>query len=182
MKRRSTVELRTIIETERQLVSPPPIPPAPAGSSLREWFAGLALSNPLLMRDIDIDCREIEAVRIADEMMRALRTPRVPSQESMRSPSESDLNAWSERLIPINEERERRVRATIPELPTRKTPSMYPRTLTGLVPPPLQASPSEAVASFKEATNILRASVPPPPTVRLGRCDGRYSILKPEER
>ena len=75
------MELRAI---RGQLLESPP--PAPSGASIREWFAGLALSNPELMRDIAPEDRVAEAVRLADELIGGLASPKVPNLDANGSP------------------------------------------------------------------------------------------------
>lgn len=47
MNRRQSIELKSVSNGREE----PPIPP-PSNISLREWFAGLALGNPELMKDV----------------------------------------------------------------------------------------------------------------------------------
>lgn len=176
MKRRPTVELKSIIESERLADRVTPVPPPPAGATLREWFAGLALSNPALMNGIDQDARATEAVRIADELVKALAFQRAPSQESMAAPTEEALAAWSEQI----QERALRGRQTLPEM--RRVKSPHSKTLAGLAAPTIREI-RRSSESFTRATGILRSETipPPPPTARPRRSAGRYTIIDPEK-
>lgn len=150
MNRRPTTEMKAIISSSRSLVERPP---APNGSSLREWFAGLALGNPELMRDIDRDFRVKESLRIADELIAALAAPRTPSKESMEAPSEEEMKAWSASI----ETKNRQERQTIPEIRI-KHKSINP-TLAGI---PLPKNHVEA-RSFSAVGRP--DTIPPPPIV-----------------
>lgn len=164
IRRRPTVELRSIIERERLFVSPPPAPP---GTSLREWFAGLALGNPSLMDGIEPACRVAEALRIADELLGALSSPRVPSQESMAAPSAEEMQRWDDHVAQENELRERQGRATIPEL--RSRPSRT-KTLTGVAIPP---NPPPGFTPVGQRSSS-------PPTVKVDG-PGRYVVMGPKD-
>lgn len=76
-------------------VSPPP---PPHGISMREWFAGLALGNPELMKDVPPASRVAFAVRTADELMKTLASPKPPSLESLEPPTEKQLEVWEEKI------------------------------------------------------------------------------------
>ena len=146
MIRRPTVELHAIINRERVFASPPP---APAGTSLREWFAGLAMGNPELMKDIEPSARIQESLRIADELIGALVTPRTPSKESMAAPTEEEMQRWDEAVAEANETKARQTRATVPGIKMKRT-----KTLMGVaIDPNAQASQ-------------LPPLPPPPPTIR----------------
>ena len=93
-KRTRSMEIQAI---KQNLGDSPP--PPPSGASIRDWFAGLALANPELMKDIPTDERAAEAVRLADELSRALAAPKVPSQESLAAPSEADMAAWDDEIV-----------------------------------------------------------------------------------
>lgn len=170
MKRRPTLELRAIVDRERVFASPPP---APAGTSLREWFAGLAMGNPELMRDIDPTARATEALRVADELIGALQTPRQPSAASMEAPSEEEMVKWDEAVAEAKETKERQSRATMPEMKARR-PSRT-KTLMGV------AIPSNPPTGY--ATNMARVGSIPPPKMTMSREPdaGRYLVIPPRD-
>src|SRR5579864_6062291 len=126
-KRTRSMELRAI-RTGMDESPPPP----PAGASVREWFAGLALMNPALMQDLSPVERAAEAVRLADELIKALACPRVPSQESMAAPSEAEMVEWDKKVADDNEAKARRGRETQPDIKRRKPTAAY---AFGVLPP-----------------------------------------------
>lgn len=69
----------------------PPAPPA--GVNMRAWFAGLALGNPELMKDVPAADRATEALRLADELLAAL-VSKVPTAESLAPPTEAEMKVW----------------------------------------------------------------------------------------
>lgn len=73
----------------------PPAPPA--GTNMRAWFAGLALGNPELMKNVPAERLTQEALRLADELMAAL-TPRVPTEKSLDAPTEAEMQVWDKRI------------------------------------------------------------------------------------
>jgi len=93
MKRRGTLEMR--FDRGNTHESPPP---PTAGMTIREWFAGLALANPELMKDVPESERAVEAVRLADELAAALAAPLVPTMKSMRPPSKKEMRAWEKKI------------------------------------------------------------------------------------
>ena len=93
MIRTKTMELRAI--RERMYESPPP---PPNGTTVREWFAGLALASPELMKDVPMHERAAEAVRLADDLVKALAAPRMPSKESMAPPTEEAMALWDKKI------------------------------------------------------------------------------------
>lgn len=173
MNRRPTVELQAIISRERVFVSPPP---APSGTSLREWFAGLAMSNPELMRDIAPEARIQEALRVADQLIGALMTPRTPSVESMAAPTEEEMQRWDDAVAEANVTKERQTRATMPEMKARK-PSRT-KTLIGVALP--SNAPPPPVASIHAP--MRAGSIPPPRMTMLPREPnaGRYQVVMPQ--
>ena len=172
MNRRPTVELQAIINRERVFASPPP---APAGTTLREWFAGLAMGNPELMRDIAPEARIAEALRVADQLIGALVTPRTPSKESMAAPTEEEMQKWDEYVAETKETKERQTRATMPELKARK-PSRT-KTLIGVA---ISANPPPAVPVHSYPMAQRAGSIPPPRmTMSREPGAGRYQVVMP---
>lgn len=107
-----------------------PAPPPPSGASMRDWFAGLALGNPELMKNVSPAMRIKEAIRLADEMTAALRVQRTPTIVSMAPPSPAEMTAWEETL-------ERKGRDTVPAISGQRLAdhaqvTFHPATL----PPP----------------------------------------------
>lgn len=154
-----TMELRAI---RKHLQESPP--PAPSGTSMREWFAGLALMNPMLMAGIPAAMRAAEAVRLADELIAALAPPRVPSLESMAAPTETELKVWDAQVAEKNLQKERASRDTCPAAPSSKgrKPTMR---FGAILPPPIGAPLPPAVM---------------PPVPGIGR--GRKDLLPAETR
>lgn len=144
------MEMRAIISRERVFASPPP---APAGTTLREWFAGLALGNPELMTGIDPAGRIAESLRIADELIVALAARKSPSKESMAAPSEEEMQRWDEHVAEEKSTKERQSRATMPDLKKRKA------TLMGI------------------AAQHIRVGTIAPPALTSGI--GRYQVVMP---
>lgn len=150
---RHSVELKSLANRD--------YPPPPAGASLREWFAGLVLGNPDLMRDVSPTNRASEAVRLADELIQALSAPRSPSRESMQPPSPAQMETWD---AAAQEESVVRSRATVPRMRPVRSPT----------PPPVRRATGE---HFAAATQILRSvdsPLPPKP------CGG-YSVINPDD-
>ncbi len=145
-------------------------PPPPSGTSVREWFAGLALMNPTLMSGLSPCERAVEAVRLADELVRALVAPRTPSQESMSVPVEGvGLNqSWNDMAHNITSanKKSKQVKAqnreTQPDLQRRQTSGYDSNILRSSIPPPpppRQTEPtiilSKAATHFKRASDVL---------------------------
>ena len=174
MNRRPTLELKAIISRDRVFMSPPP---APSGTTLREWFAGLAMGNPELMRDIAPEARASEALRVADQLIGALMTPRAPSQESMAAPSEEEMLQWDAAVAEANETKERQTRATMPEMKARK--QNRTKTLMGVAlpsnPPTGYTPPGHSYPMAQRAGSI------PPPRMTMSREPGagRYQVVMP---
>jgi hypothetical protein len=153
-KRTKTMELRAI---RQQMVESPP--PPPAGATVREWFAGLALMNPELMRGLSMEERVTEAMRIADELANALAMPKAPTLESMAEPSASELEAWEKDITAKREIEQRRGRDTAPQ--GIKRPAFAPRYS---LPPPAKASVHFKRASDHLASAGFYSSVTPVPS------------------
>lgn len=127
-----TMELRAIREHLQE--SPPP---APSGTSMREWFAGLALMNPMLMAGIPDSKRAAEAVRLADELVAALAPSKAPSLESMAAPTESELVAWG---LHIKDKSQRQSQDTERAIPVVSAGGRKPTMRFGaILPPPIGA-------------------------------------------
>jgi len=154
-KRTTSMDLHAIRGSMNE--SPPPPPP---GMATREWFAGLALMNAELMRAVPATMRVAEAVRLADELMAALAVPRLPSQESMAAPSETDMGAWDQH---VTDKREKTTPAT------RDTQPAVPRQLHGASTRPTD--------HFRRASDDLAAARAE--STRSNR-PGRYSSLGDE--
>lgn len=92
-KRRKTLEIDIV--RAKMLESPPP---PLSGMTMRQWFAGLAIANSELMKDIPESNRALEAVRLADELIIALESPRLPTKSSMRHPTKKELKDWEDAI------------------------------------------------------------------------------------
>jgi hypothetical protein len=146
-------------------------PPPPAGASVREWFAGLALMNSELMKDLPSAARAVEAVRLADELILALAAPRVPSQESMAAPTEAKLLEWSGKIADKREAKVRQGRETV-KLPGVKKPS--PQTAAycfsdSMSQPQNDAEKPTAGEHFRRASEALKPGV------------GKYLMIPPSQ-
>jgi len=161
--RRPSMELRSIAKSVSDNRTPPP-----ANITMREWFAGLALGNSELMKEIPVHLRPVEAVRLADEMMSALMKPKVPTLESMAAPSEEEMQRWDAAVAEKKAEAEKekevaeaRGRQTMPAKRVPRKP-----TLVGVAP-----------------ASVLSQLPPPVPTtmgVRKQPVDGSYCIVNPK--
>jgi len=161
----------------------PPANHAPPGVNMRAWFAGLALGNPEVMKDVPIESRVEVALRIADEMLAAL-VPKVPSAESMAAPSEADMAKWDEEVASRN-------LATVPPPRRPRPPSKVP-TEPGIPAPakPNGAAPPGAPAAkpvpqtvsppstrYKWSTGFPRSNRPPVAVQRPQAGAGAYSVI-----
>jgi hypothetical protein len=157
-KRTTSLELRSVRAGLHE--SPPP---APSGTTIREWFAGLALMNPELMRGLEPNERALEATRLADELIAALAAPRVPATVSLAPPSDAEMAEW-DRCIEARKVRdERRERDTFRERGNVGTGDIRPGC--SLLPPP-----PPAVTHFRHVSDMLRQASP-----------GRYSVIEEPE-
>lgn len=106
--------------------------PPPSTATVREWFVGLALANERLMANFDASQRVSEAIRIADELVKALAPTKLPSQRTMQAPTPDELKHWEERIrhqsrptVPVM----RKVKLVLKETPKprnfQKTPGSY---------------------------------------------------------
>jgi len=75
-------------------------PPPPSSISLREWFAGMALANPVLLEGVPPEHRIARALAAADAMVAALAAPRVPL--AIEPPTEGEMVSWDEHLARTN--------------------------------------------------------------------------------
>lgn len=138
-------------------------PPPPATTGLKEWFAGLALGNPEIMRDVPPEKRVEEAVRLASELISALAQPRTPSTDVFKVPTVTELTTWSEKI-------EHRTRATVPEMPAVKH-----KHRSSMLPPPC---PQDAhVSSFPLSEEVSSIAELDEPCSTEG--PGRYSYATP---
>jgi hypothetical protein len=196
-KRTMSMELRAI-RTQMNESPPPP----PTGASVREWFAGLALMNPELMKDLSPVERAVEAVRLADELIRALATPKLPSQESLAAPSAAEMTEWDKQVADNNEAKARQGRETVPDV--KKVRCKTAAYEFGMLPPPNPAPTAptsehpvmSAEDHFRRASDHLRQPttdeswlslrVPAPaPTISLKKspmpASSQYSSHRPTE-
>lgn len=173
-KRTVTMELRAI--RQQMLESPPP---PPSGAGIREWFAGLALMNPELMKIVAPEARAVEAVRLADELISALAVAPMPSAASVANPSETELAAWSKALSDKKSVTEAQQAATVPPPKALKRSPSRGDFSRSMLPPPMHADEPSAVDHFRTATNVLKQSeVGTLPPMR-NKC-GSYSQIDPE--
>lgn len=158
-------------EVRRQLNASPP--PPPAGTSVREWFAGLALLNPTLMEGIPPELRPAEAVRLSDQMVKALATPRAPNLDSMKAPSDEELQMWEQKLVDQKERIERRERETVmdkyPRMPSKKPTLRFNGALPSpaFMPPAPKDAMSQRARPMTDTRYIIREEIVE--TVRPGR-------------
>ncbi len=147
-------DLKNAVESMRSRETPPP----PSGSGLREWFAGIALSNAELMKDIAPEDRIAAAVKIADELVGALMVPRAPSNTTIK------INERADQEFSLNEKRER---VTQPAIRAAKRNSMFP------------ASPVTQETNLPPFGEIkLPGVLTPKPKGDVGR----YSVVPREEK
>lgn len=148
-------------------VSPPP---PPTGISMREWFAGLALGNPELMKDVPAASRVATAVRIADELMKTLATSKVPSRESLEPPTEKQLEVWEEKIKVDSQRTVSQRKETIPAFRRPVTPSSQSAD-------DIKALVKSASQSFKAAVDIMTGETPEPED-DTQRSPSTYSIVR----
>lgn len=130
-KRTNSMEIRVL--RDNMLESPPPPPP---GTTMREWFTGLAIANPELMKDVPPGERVAEAMRLADELIVALSAPRVPQLDTMRPPSRKEMKEW-EKTLKVNKAAViRKNFDTCPAAPNARR--RVPETSDAMLPPPLR--------------------------------------------
>lgn len=172
------MELRAI---RKQMQESPP--PPPTGTTVREWFAGLALMNPELMHGIPHAERPQEAVRLADELVRALSFMKTPSQESMTVPSTEEglTQSWNDMCgaVKAADTKAKQERVTKPEMKRHATQAYGTQRPT--IPPPASSPPSTVrtpTIQFKQPADLQRPQTP------LGAFKvpgmGSYSLFRPE--
>lgn len=181
-KRTRSMELKAI---RSQLKESPP--PAPAGTSMREWFTGLALMNPVLMQGIPEVSRAAEAIRLADEIIRALTAPKTPSQESMEVPVDAEelVDSWNSMTDTMKEanKKRRQERETIPP-PARRgqertQTSSFPSV--AMLPPPVieepvvVAPPQRPTRSDRPTALLCPVFQRPITPLKAFSIDGRYA-------
>lgn len=133
-------------ELREQLPASPP--PAPHNASIREWFAGLALMNPVLMAGIPEEKRAGEAVRLADQLIAALATPRVPSLSTMAAPTEAEMEKWEQFIAENKAKTDLQKQDTVPAImrsgknrrATVKFGAVLPSPDGAALPPPASIS------------------------------------------
>lgn len=152
-------------------VSPPP---PPTGISMREWFAGLALGNPELMKDVPHSSRVATAVRIADELMKTLATSKVPSRESLEPPTEKQLEVWEEK---IKVDSQRTVSQRKETIPAFRRPIIPPANQSV---DDIKTLVKSASQSFKAAVDIMKTGEASEPDVNEStqRSPSVYSIVR----
>ncbi len=153
-------------------------PPPPTGATVREWFAGLALMNPVLMHGLTAQERVQEAVRLADELITALAAPRTPSQESLTVPqTEPELReSWNGMARAMNPTSEQQApttaeRITQPDRPAvRRSTGAYDFSST-----PRKTIPPPSIHFKRASDHLARATRTNMPTFSPEA--GRYSSL-----
>lgn len=172
------MELRAI----RQQMQESP-PPPPYGTTVREWFTGLALMNPELMKGLNSVERITEAIRLADELVVALAAPRTPSQESMRVPTTEDglVQSWNgmANAMKASDRKERQERDTNPGIRRAERTT----TVTGMgavrhptIPPP--SCPTAAMHFRRASDHLLQRPATPLEAIKIPGM-GSYSSLRP---
>ncbi len=147
-------DLKKTLELMRSHETPPP----PSGSGLREWFAGIALSNAEFMKDIKPEDRVAAAVKVADDLINALTAPKPLSNTSIKI---NNIVEQDQSLI------EKRERATQPAIRSAKRNS--------ILPPPMDVQRSN-LPPFGEI------SVPGVLTPKPKNDAGRYSVVPSETK
>lgn len=139
IRRTKTMEIQAI--RARMNESPPP---PPAGTSVREWFAGLAFCCPDLMKDVPVTLRSAEAVRLADDLIKALATPRVPTADSMAAPSKEVMEEWEADIAEQAEKKAKSTRETVPGLKAQRRATReysFGNAFGSMLPPPPEPPP-----------------------------------------
>jgi len=176
--RTMSMELRAIRDQMNE--SPPP---PPAGMSVCEWFAGLALSNPTLMSDLSPTERAVEAVCLADELLKALRPGRPPSADALSVPQgEEELTqSWNNMAtaMKVADKKEKQDRVTAPDRPAvRRETAQYDFRHGTIPPPPV----TEAAIHFRRASDHLVQRPATPLDAFKVPGMGIYSSLHPGDR
>src|SRR5579863_2075313 len=149
--RTMSMELRAI---RQQLLESPP--PPPSGATVREWFAGLALMNPELMKGLTSTEQVAEAVRLADELIRALRPALPPSADALSVPQgEEELTrSWNDMATAMKaaDKKEKQDRVTAPDRPAiRRETAAYDFRHATIPPPPV----TQPTIHFRRASDML---------------------------
>ena len=147
------MELRAIREQMNALP-----PPAPAGSTIREWFAGLALGNPTLMQGLSADQWVAEALRLADELVSALAAPKVPTLQSMRAPTEKELLEWDAHHSESNLKKEHMAKETVIDAKVAARQALSRRStlqFDAVLPAPLSVAPTPQQVLATRARGIV---------------------------
>lgn len=122
--KRSHRQKRSVKTKRLAFISPPP---PPSVATVREWFVGIVLSNPELMRSISEKDRIAESIRIADEMVRALGEAKLPTPDTLNV-SKIDLEKMSRQLTKERELSQRHSKETI---------SVRNPVVSSILPPPM---------------------------------------------
>lgn len=154
-------------------VSPPP---PPQGISMREWFAGLALGNPELMKDVPAASQVATAIKIADELMKTLAASKVPSRESLEPPTEKQLEVWEEKIKVDSQRTMSQRKETIPSF---KRPIVPPSTPKSVEIADIKTLVKSASQSFQAAVDIMKNgdSQEQEPDGNTQRSPSTYSIV-----
>lgn len=139
---------------------------------MREWFAGLALGNPELMKDVPASSRVATAVKIADELMKTLATSKVPSRESLEPPTEKQLEVWEEK---IKQDSQRTVSQRKETIPSFRRPNVPPSTQSS---DEIKSLVKRASQSFQAAVDIMKGGETPEPDDTTQRSASTYSIVR----
>lgn len=150
-----TFDLQKAVEAMRSRETPPP----PSGAGLREWFAGIALSNSELMKDIAPEARAEAAAKIADDLIRALSAPRPPSNTEIKLTERSTVQMPSVRQDRVTQ------------------PDIRPARLASIVPPPVTQESNLPPFGDIGLESKLPGVLTPKPNLDAGR----YSIV-PDEK
>lgn len=154
-------ELNNAIEEMKRPETPPP----PSTASLRDWFVGIALANTEIMKNVPPENVAKVAMKIADDLMTALMSPRTPSGTTLKV---RDGEPAIE--LPLAAIEAKRERVTMPEIRAARRSSILP-------------PPSDGMPSLPPFGSIgLETKAPPfgapKPIVEAGR----YSIVTPKPK
>ncbi len=160
MMNKIDIDLKGTIDAVRRKETPPP----PSAASLRDWFAGIALSNPELMKDLGPEDRVKVAVETAERMMAALSVPRPPSNTKITVVD----NPVEPTLVTMAANAERRERDTVPGIRAAKRNS--------IIPPPCPPSAPELPPVLDPKVATMAQAKPP------SDGPGRYSYVTPKPK
>lgn len=155
-------ELNNAIEEMKRPETPPP----PSTASLRDWFVGIALANTEIMKNVPPENVVKVAMKIADDLMSALMSPRTPSGSALKIKGVE---------APVDVQRDiqedvKRDRATMPEM-------RVPRRNSILPPPAIEVHSMPTFGSIELDTMAPPVSAPKPHVEA-----GRYSIVTPKPK